>query len=204
MDEQTFLTYIDQTDECWLWKKATTTAGYGVFNRMNTLYYAHHQSWKLWKSPELPEVIRHTCRNRHCVNPDHLEGGTKKENNGIDKERDGTTNKGERHGNHKLTEANVIEMRQLRRDGLSVEQLQTCYNIEHHSCIISALIGKTWSHIPNPLTKEEMKELRHYKAGKLTEEQKNEIRNLSALGVSNTRLATDYNVSGTTIRNVLH
>lgn len=204
MDEQTFLTYIDQTEECWLWKRSKTPAGYGVFNRMNKVYYAHHQSWKLWKTTELPEVIRHKCRNRHCVNPDHLEGGTKKENNGIDRERDGTSNKGERHGLHKLTEANIIEMRQLRRDGTSLEELQKRYNIECHSTIMQALIGKTWSHVANPLTKEEMKELRHYKKSEITEDQQAEICRLVKLGVPKTKLGKDYGVSATTILNIVN
>ena len=35
-------------------------------------------------------ITRHTCPNSWCVNPDHLEPGTHKENNGPDRIRDGT------------------------------------------------------------------------------------------------------------------
>ncbi len=29
---------------------------------------------------ELPEVVRHKCDNPRCINPEHLEGGTQKDN----------------------------------------------------------------------------------------------------------------------------
>lgn len=202
MNEQTFNTFLEKTETCWLWMRAVTPAGYGIFSRNNKSIYAHHQAWRLWKSPDLPKVIRHTCRNRHCCNPDHLEGGTYKENNGVDRERDGTDNKGERHGKHKLTTENVVEMRRLRREGASVESLCERYSV-HHSCILFALDGTLWSHVPNPLTAEEMKTLRHHKKGKLTDEQTAEIRRRFADGVSKSRLAHDYGVSATTIANHL-
>ena len=201
MNEQTFLSHVNQTAECWLWSRAKSAAGYGVFSRQNKIYYAHQYAWKLWKSPDLPAIVRHTCRNRHCCNPDHLEAGTHKENNGIDRERDGTDNKGERHGNHKLTEEQVVEMRRLRREGTSVDDLQRQYKLGTHSAVMHALTGKTWSHVPNPLTAEEMKTLRHHKKGKLSDQQIVEIRRRFADGVSKSRLAHDYDVSATTIAN---
>jgi len=130
-----------------------------------------------------------------------MEGGTQAENI-RDRERDGTDNKGERHGKHKLTEENVVEMRRLRREGASVEELQTKYGIGTHSAILYALTGETWSHIPNPLTEEEMKATRHHKK-KLTAEQITEIRSRYADGVTKARLAEDFGVSSTAIANHL-
>lgn len=204
MDEATFLTKLEKTETCWLWTACVDRAGYGAFSRQNKRHYAHHQAWKLWKTPDLPVVIRHTCRNRHCVNPDHLEGGTQKENNGIDKERDGTTNKGERHGNSKLTDESVVEMRRLRREGQSLEQLMERYDGVSHSAILYALTGSTWTHVPDPLTKAEMKETRKPpKRRALTDEQMAEMRRRFADGVSKARLAKDYGVSATTITSML-
>jgi len=200
MDEQAFLACVTKTDDCWVWTRAKTAAGYGIFTRNSKAFYAHHQAWSLWKTPNLPAVIRHKCRNRHCVNPDHLEGGTQKENM-KDRERDKTDNKGERHGNHTLTEENVIEMRRLRREGARVDELQARYNLGTHSAVLYALTGETWSHVPGALTADEMKETRHHKKGKLTEEQIADIRRRVADGVSKAHLAREYGVSATTIAN---
>jgi lambda repressor-like predicted transcriptional regulator len=203
MDAQRFESFL-MKDECWLWSRAKTTAGYGVFRDPATgkNAYAHQHAYRLWVSPNLPKVVRHKCRNRHCCNPDHLEGGTHKENNGIDKQRDGTDNKGERHGNSKLTAEQVVEMRRLRREGWSLEQLMARYELTS-SAILHALSGKHWSHIPDPITEEEMKALRHHKKGKLTEEDKADIRHRASHGVKQTYLAKEYGVSQTTIRNIL-
>jgi hypothetical protein len=53
--------------------------------------------------------------------------------------------------------------------------------------------------VPNPLTPEEVKTLRHHRKGKLTEEDLVEIRRRFADGVSKVRLAEDYGVCPTTI-----
>jgi len=161
MDETAFVECLNQDGECWVWMKAKTPAGYGVFRDPLTkkTAYAHHHAYRLWVSPVLPKVVRHKCRNRHCCNPDHIEGGTHKENNGIDRERDGTDNKGERHGNSKLTAEQVVEMRRLRREGASMEDLLARYVGVKSSGIYYALTGRHWKHIPDPLTKEEMREI---------------------------------------------
>jgi hypothetical protein len=204
MDAERFESFLTNDGECRVWTKAKTTAGYGVFRDPATgkNVYAHQHAYRLWVSPDLPKIVRHKCRNRHCCNPDHLEGGTHKENNGIDKERDGTDNKGERHGSSKLTAEQVVEMRRLRREGWSLEQLMVRYELTSAG-ILNALDGTNWSHIPDPITKEEAKALRHHKKGKLTDEQKEDVRHRVAHGVSQSYLAREYGVSQTTIWKII-
>ena len=64
---------------CWLWLKATTPEGYGLFTGAKSQWgrrqvFAHRFSYELFKG-DIPEnfVIDHLCRTPICVNPAHLE-----------------------------------------------------------------------------------------------------------------------------------
>lgn len=67
-------------DECWEWIGCTYD-GYGRFGYKNKTTNAHRISYFL-KHGVLDKtmLIRHKCHNRCCVNPDHLEKGTYKDN----------------------------------------------------------------------------------------------------------------------------
>ena len=113
MDDKTykrFLSKIDTSTECWLWTEKLNNAGYGYFNLKGKGIGAHRWSYIYHHGPiENNLEIRHKCRNKHCVKPDHLESGTHKENM-ADRIRDGTSYRGEKHWFSKLTEAQVIEI----------------------------------------------------------------------------------------------
>jgi len=75
------LKYInkDLNSGCWIWTGQVSNSGYGRImlrdkHGMNNLYSAHQASYCAFIGP-LDEglLVRQTCGNRLCVNPDHLE-----------------------------------------------------------------------------------------------------------------------------------
>lgn len=66
---------------CWLWTGFLNDGGYGhaSVNRRKTK--AHRASYEHYKGP-IPTGLHidHLCRQRCCVNPDHLEAVTQQEN----------------------------------------------------------------------------------------------------------------------------
>lgn len=67
-----FLSLIVVNGECWNWI-GTKQARYGVFHIDKKQYKAHRVSFKIFiRDPKLDMAIDHICRNRSCVNPDHL------------------------------------------------------------------------------------------------------------------------------------
>lgn len=77
-----FWSKVNKTENCWVWTGTLFSNGYGLFiyKRKNKL--AHRISYFLNKG-KIPKdrVLDHLCRNTRCVNPEHLEAVTIKENN---------------------------------------------------------------------------------------------------------------------------
>ncbi len=75
--------FFDKTtvilDGCWEWTAWITDKGYGQFQYGGRMMGAHRFSYQLVKG-EILHTIDHLCRNRRCVNPNHLEDVTQKEN----------------------------------------------------------------------------------------------------------------------------
>lgn len=67
---------VKKTDSCWEWLVSKTKGGYGQFNLdgKGDMRYAHRLSYEFLVGP-IPKGMQldHLCRNRGCVNPEHLE-----------------------------------------------------------------------------------------------------------------------------------
>lgn len=75
-----FWSKVRQTDSCWLWTGATSD-GYGRFAHEGRTDVAHRLAWRALVGP-IPDGLHidHLCRVRRCVNPEHLEPVTCREN----------------------------------------------------------------------------------------------------------------------------
>ena len=71
----------DSRTGCWLWFGTTTPTGYGQIGVRGKTRYAHRVMYEAHRGP-IPDglEIDHRCRVRHCVNPEHLELVTHREN----------------------------------------------------------------------------------------------------------------------------
>lgn len=86
---------------CWLWISTIHHTGYGVFHLEGKQVRTHRQSliWAIGNPPKGKDLAIHSCRNRHCVNPDHLRWGSQQDN-AWDMMADGTAATGSRNGKY--------------------------------------------------------------------------------------------------------
>ena len=72
---------IDPETGCWNWTGFRMATGYGTFRYGRDVKKAHRAAYELVVEA-IPGglEIDHLCRNRSCVNPDHLEVVTHREN----------------------------------------------------------------------------------------------------------------------------
>lgn len=82
---QYVLDRIDRTDDegCWLWCGPGNGGGYGLsaYASPSGTHVAHRVVWEVLVGPIPPGlVLDHTCCNKLCVNPTHLEPVTPQEN----------------------------------------------------------------------------------------------------------------------------
>ena len=141
---------LGSPDECWEWQ-ASKKFGYGKYYRIGGGYdRAHRIAWQMVNGP-IPEglLILHKCNNPACVNFTHLYLGTHKDN-----ARDRTEHgvwienrpRGSQHGNSKLTESDVLEIRKLYNKGIGSRALGRIFKITKTQ-ILNIVNRRQWKHL---------------------------------------------------------
>ncbi len=139
--------YIPEPNSgCWLWIGPTDNNGYGLYC-CDGRRGAHRESWtRAFGHPGKLHVL-HKCDNPPCVNPDHLFLGTQLDNN-RDMYLKGRVPKGERAGRAKLTEAQVIEIRNG-YNNLSLAKIGKLFGVTA-ATIDDLRRGRSWKHLLEP------------------------------------------------------
>lgn len=145
---------IAKPNECWLWKLAKASNGYGLLslkrNRKNRTFLAHRLAWMLHNDRNIPnhKGILHSCiGQRDCCNPAHLRIGTQKENlqEMTDQGRRVAT-VGEAAHSCKLTNEQVIQIRNLHYQGVGQHTIARMFKVSHPS-IFRIVHRQGWKHI---------------------------------------------------------
>ena len=142
-------------EECWPWIGATLKGSRGIawIGTKNVTapvlsWFVHHNEW-----PADGIFVCHECDNPNCVNPSHLWLGTNSDNlrdaarKGrlyIQKSSDHI--KGSRHGNAKMTEDMVRQMRKEFALGTSTRALARKYGMSQYP-VYMAVSGRAWTHV---------------------------------------------------------
>ena len=114
--------------------------------------------------------------------------GTRAQNVGPDRVRDGQDNRGERQGSHKLTEEQVLEIRRRRAEGAELQPLAEMFGVTFQT-ISNVCTGRSWSWLGGERSP------RRVGGKKLTDDQVRDIRRLRAQGLSLKAIAHAYDVS---------
>lgn len=132
--------------DCWNWTGWLDKNGYAYVSYKNRQINAH-RFFYAWCCGEVPKgkVVRHTCDNRKCVNPEHLILGTMLDNS-QDMIQAGRSMCGEKNAASVLTDEKVLEAARLYESGWSLARLCEKYNV-HGSTMLYAISGKTWKHL---------------------------------------------------------
>lgn len=138
-------------EKCWEWEGAVNGSGYGSFRvpQLGRVTLEAHRFSYLVCNGEFPpdgHVVRHKCDNPICVNPYHLEPGTKADNARDMVER-GRCNKrdqsGENNGASKLTSEQIEIIRRRIARGETNVRIAKDFGVTH-SMISRIRRGKAW------------------------------------------------------------
>lgn len=124
---------IVDTNGCWIWQGAVRQTGYGVLYR-GKCTSAYQVYYEKYKGP-IPEGLDldHLCRNRLCVNPDHLEPVTR----AVNLQRGATA---------KLNPAKVRMIRRAYSTGTTIAELARQYRVDGKT-IHAVVTFRSWKNI---------------------------------------------------------
>lgn len=148
--------HCPELGSCWVWKGCVTKrGGYGrvvtYLEGKRLEERAHRISYqKEFGDLEPMDCVCHHCDNPPCIRPSHLFKGTKGDNN-RDRTTKGRTAKGEDKCIAKVTEQEVIWLREEHAKGAFLSDLAGALKISEKNAS-SIATGQSWKHVGGPRT----------------------------------------------------
>lgn len=135
---------------CWNCTSHRTSNGYPGFYRNGRHMRLNRYMWETLNGP-IPDglLVRHRCDNRRCINPEHLEVGTAKENHDdmVSRGRRGSSGrKGEMNHQAKLRDADIPDILRRLAGGESQASIARDYKVNRVR-IHEIATRKSWTHI---------------------------------------------------------
>jgi hypothetical protein len=130
------MAFVHEGDACLMWPFGCGGSGYPHYSRGDV--HVVLCEYQHGPRPSARHEAGHSCGKKRCINRYHISWLTY-EQNGADRVRHGTSNRGERQGAHKLTEANVLAIRASTETG----------------AILGARFGVSGSHVSRIRRREE-------------------------------------------------
>lgn len=138
----------EDEDDCHYWMGGKAKDGYGHFWFNGRTIKAHRFAFFIHTGIDPGELlILHSCDHPDCINPFHLFDGTN-EDNMRDKMEKGrhVIVLGESHGRSKLTESDILEIRNLNKEGYSKKTIAKEFGVKER--LIYRIVKKElWKHI---------------------------------------------------------
>jgi hypothetical protein len=118
-----YLKLIKKSGKCWEWQGRLNNKGYGQFRINGKPWLCHRYSYQFYIGviPVGGQVL-HKCDNPKCANPAHLFLGNCSDNM-VDRLLKG------RQPNSKLVVADIVEIREKSKNGVSTKELSKKYNV---------------------------------------------------------------------------
>ena len=130
---------------CWEWGRSIGGPGYGVCWIDGKAHNAHKVAYELSHGPmEKGLMVRHTCHNRSCCNPNHLVVGTHQDNMD-DKVAAGRQTRGEQQPTSKITEDQVRKIKEMVQ--YRTQQATADHFGLNQSQVSRIVNGKRWAHL---------------------------------------------------------